>query len=195
MLETIKLGAHELDVFPQRHAYLTNKLSKYVDRLTTSGTDISDARGLTSFLGSEAYDLLIALIPQYEKRCPRYEFMGYASQAACDAGDYEEEHDKSPTFDEIIEAFTVSARVQRFDTLKILGSIFDPKMMRGWINAQMATALTRSASLPSVQDGADPLTSSGTNGRTSVESTDSPSPDSKPSHEPTAQESITSGTN
>lgn len=181
MTETITLGDHELEVFPQRHAYLTNKLGKYIDRLAASDLDISDASGLTSFLGSEAYDLLGVLVPQYGKRCPRYEFLGFASQAACDAGDYNEELDKSPTFEQIIEAFTVSARVQRFDTLKILGKVFDPKLIRGWINAQLATALTNSASLHSAQDGSETSTSSGGTSPTLTESTASPSPDSKAS--------------
>ena len=181
MTETITLGDHELECYPQRHAYLTNKLSKYVDRLAASDLDISDASGLATFLGSEAYDLLSVLIPQYGKRCPRYEFLGFESQEACDVGEYDEELDKSPTFEQIIEAFTVSARVQRFDTLKILGKVFDPKLIRGWINAQVATALTNSASLPSAQDGSETSTTSGETSPTLTASTDSPSPDSKAS--------------
>lgn len=183
MTEKITLGDHELDVFPQRHAYLTNKLGKYVQKLAASDLDLGDATGVAVFLGSEAYDLLTVLIPQYGKRCPRYEFLGFDSQEACDAGEYDEDKDKSPTFPEIVNAFTVSARVQRFDTLKVLGKVFDPNLLRGWINAQMATALDKSLSLQSARDGAETLTSSSAKSPTSTPSADSPSPVSTSSAE------------
>lgn len=188
MTEKIKLGEHEVDVFPQRHAYLTNKLGKYVDRLAGSDLDFSDAAGVAVFLGSEAYDLLSVLLPQYGKRCPRYEFCGYGSQQALEAGEYQENADKSPTFEEIIEAFSVSARVQRFDTLKVLGKVVDPKLLRGWINARLAETLANSASLQSVKDGAPALTTSSAKSPTSTVSEDSPSRASNFSGEPTQDE-------
>lgn len=171
-MDKIKLGSHELDVYPQRHAYLTNKLGTYVDRLAGSDLELSDAAGLAAFLGSEAYDLLIILIPQYGKRCPRYEFLGFTSQEAADKNEYIEENDESPTFHEIIEAFTVSAQVQRFDTLKILGKVIDPKLIRGWINAKLAETLEKSASLQSLNAGAETQTSSSQKSPTSTVSAD-----------------------
>jgi hypothetical protein len=179
--EKVTLGDHELDVYPQRHAYLTNKLSKYIDQIAEASSEMGDAASFVRFLGNEAYDLLIVLIPQYGKRCPKYEFLGYGSQEACDAGEYDEAEDKSPTFEEIINAFTVASRIQRFDTLKILGKVFDPNLVRGWINAQLATHLSKSVSLQSAPDGVGTLTSSGATSPTSTERTDSPSPDSKAS--------------
>jgi hypothetical protein len=184
MADKVTLGDHEVDVYPQRHAYLTNKLSKYVTKLAASDLDIGDAGGVASFLGGEAYDLLSVLIPAYGKRCPRFEFLGYDSQEAFEHDEYDEDKDKSPTFDQIIEAFAVSARVQRFDSLKALGKVIDPKLIRGWINKELAIRLTSSVRLPSAQDGVGPLTSSGATSPTSTASAASPSPDSKPSPEP-----------
>lgn len=175
MADKITLGEHEIEVFPQRHAYLTNKLGKYVQKLAESDLDLGDASGVASFLGGEAYDLLAVLLPQYAKRCPRYEFLGFDSQEACDKDEYDEDKDKSPTFPEIVNAFTVSATVQRFDTLKLLGKVFDPKLLRGWMNAQIAEALDNSRSLQSARDGAETLTSSTAKSPTSPVSADSPS--------------------
>lgn len=188
MAEKITLGAHDVDVYPQRHAYLTNRLGGYVDRLAGSDLDISDAKGVFDLLGGESYDLLAVLLPQYAKRCPKYEYLGYGSEAAYEAGEYDENEDKSPTFEEIINAFEVSARVQRFDTLKILSKVFDPKLLRAWVNERMATALTQHVSSPSAQDGATPSTNSGALSPTPTESTDSPSNGSSPSSEPTHDE-------
>jgi hypothetical protein len=179
MHEKVTLGAHEVDVYAQRHAYLSNKLSGFFQELTTMETDVNDAADVVTLLGDRTYDLLAVVLPQYAKRCPKYEFAGYASQEAYEHGDYVEEADRSPSFPEMVNAFEVAARINRFDVLKILGKVFDPNLLRAWVNEQVASAiLNSSAKLPATNTGSGTSTSSGAKSPTSTENEDSPSGDS-----------------
>lgn len=93
-METTKIGEHTLPVVPQRHAYLKHKLS---------AEDFT--RIMSQDYGAESYRVLSILIPELPKQIPLWEWEGYASQEAMDAGDYNEAEDKSPTTAEIIDAF------------------------------------------------------------------------------------------
>lgn len=184
--EKVTLGEHEVDVYPQRHAYLSNKLQAFFkDLIVDGGADISDASALIGMLDDRAYDLLEVVMPQYCKRCPKYEFAGYGSQAAYEAQEYDEREDKSPSFPEIVNAFEVAARINRFNVLKIIGNVIDPKLLKTWINSQMAERLSSaSASSLSSRAGSEASTSSGTTDPTSTENEGSPSPGSEDSPRP-----------
>ncbi len=101
-METVKLGDHVIPVVAQRHARLRNKLS---------ADDFQKI--MTMNYGQEAYRVLSVLIPAMlvkndatgEPMFPLYEFEGYRSQEAMEAGDYQEEYDRSPTTEEIVLAF------------------------------------------------------------------------------------------
>lgn len=181
-MEKVTLGDHEVDVYPQRHAYLTNKLASFFGELVQTDTDVDDAAAVVKLLGDRTYDLLGVVLPQYTKRCPRWEFAGYGSQEAFDNREYDERQDKSPSFPEMVNAFETAARVNRFDVLKVLGKVIEPKMMKAWINSKIAEAISSdSASSPATRAGSPASTSSGATSPATTENGDSPSPGSSPS--------------
>jgi len=161
----VQLGSHTVPCYPQRHAYLTNRVGKFVDRLAGGADDLGGISDVVGLLGDSAYDVLCALIPNLSKRMPRYEFAGYGSQDAYDAKDYDPELDKSPTFPEIVEAFETAIAVNRFDVFKALKGLVDPKMLKAdvslWISEQISGG---SPSLPGTSGESQP-TSSGTTER------------------------------
>ncbi len=172
---SVKLGAHDIPVYAQRHAYLTNRLARFFVGLSAlqGEADISDIGDLIPLLGDQAYDLLCAVIPTYAKRCPKYEFCGYGSLEAFAAREYDEELDCSPSFPEILTAFQVAAEVNRFDVLKTLAKVVDPKLLKSWINTQLAVAISNaSLSSPAPAGGSATSTDSGTTTPTSTESGD-----------------------
>jgi hypothetical protein len=163
------LGEHELDVYPQRHAYLANKLGKFISELAETGGDIT-TENILSFGQQRIYELLCVVIPQLGKRMPLYEFLGYPSNEALQAGEYDVAQDKSPTVPEIHDALAVVGRVNRFDILKHLAKVFDPNLVRAAINQQVAAqVLKTSQNLPSTNGDSDPMIS-GTSAQTSTPS-------------------------
>jgi len=145
-METIKLGEHEVEVYPQRHAYITNKVGKVIAQVIADGGDINDAQDIVGFLGGGTYAMLAAMCPNYGKRCPEYEFMGFKDKESYERGDYDEKFDKSPDYPEQVAAFEVLARVNRFDVLKVVQHIIDPKMVKaavaGWMADRMESTLS-----------------------------------------------------
>lgn len=186
MTDKVTLGDHEIEVYPQRHAYITNKVTKVLTKVMEQGGDIAEAGDLAAFLGDSAYAMLTAMLPAYGKRCPEYEFKGFVSKEAMDAGDYDEDNDKSPTFPEQIAAFEVIARVNRFDILKVVKNVIDPKAVKAVISLKVAQWMESGGSLTelSPMGGSAASTSSSTTDPTSTESTGSPGNESTSSHEP-----------
>jgi hypothetical protein len=174
MPETITLGAVEIDVLPQRHAYLSNRLGPAIQQAFNRGEGLT-ADGLIEFAAEGTYDVLCALIPKLSQRMPRWQFLGYGSQTALDAGEYDEATDESPTLPEIREAFVVALRTNCIDELgKLLGKVVDPQLIRGQVNLAVANSLA-SPSLPSTSGGSE-STSSGPTSPTSTASEDTQSP-------------------
>jgi hypothetical protein len=156
----VTLGEHTLPVYAQRHAYLTNRLARFLGDLQASAeTETDDVLGLVQ---ERSYELLCVVIPALEKRIPEYEYRGYGSREAMDQGDYDEQADKSPTVPEIRNAFEVAIKVNGFDVFVHLKGLIDPKLVRAWLTSKLAEALSEtSPSLPSA-NGASGSTSSGT---------------------------------
>lgn len=166
----VTLGDHTVPVYPQRHAYLTNHLTKFIESLTKQDINTESPGDVIGFLGGRVYDLFAVALPTYVKRCPRWEFMGYGSAEAYEAQEYVEADDKSPTVPEQVTAFEVAARVNRFDIFTIIGKVVDPNLLKSWFNDQLARMiLTGSASLPSTNGGSETSTPSGTTPSTSTE--------------------------
>jgi hypothetical protein len=170
----ITLGRHELPVYPQRHAYLTNRLASQLDALGAAGENLSDLAGAVEWLGQGTYGVLEAVIPNLGKRIPEWEFAGYGSQEAFDRGEYEEREDNSPTFPEILNAFEVAKEVNRFDVFAVLWRWVDPKVVKQRLNLFVATA-GLSTSSPS---------SPGTNGESSPSDSGTTAPTSESSESP-----------
>lgn len=140
----VTLGAHEVPVYPQRHAYLTNKLGKWFGTIIGSQQELEGVNTL-GFLGERTYEVLGVMIPTLPKRMPKWEWDGYGSADAAERGEYVEDDDKSPTVPEIIDAFQVAIEVNRFDVFKAVMKVVDPQLIRSWINAKLAEQLTSTA--------------------------------------------------
>lgn len=170
----IDMGAHTgIPVYAQRHAYLTNKLAGFFRGLTELDASLDGPEDLVPLLGDQAYDLLTVVVPTYTKRCPKYEFCGYGSQEAYDLREYDESEDQSPDFPQILNAFEVSAEVNRFDVLKTIAKVVDPKLLKQWINTQLAIAISKgSPSLLAPTGGSQTSMDFGTTPPTSSEIAD-----------------------
>jgi len=167
----ITLGEHTLPVYPQRHAYLSNRLGRFIDDLLERVGDL-DTSGLIVAVQQSSYELLCVLVPNLEKRVPEYEYRGYASREAMDRDEYEERTDRSPTIPEIRTALEVAAKVNSFDVLKHLGAVLDPTLLKGIVNAQVAEAISQTSPSSPSANGASASTNSGTRPPTSTVSTD-----------------------
>ena len=148
MPATTKLGDHIVPVPAQKHAYLRRKLGK--DGI---GKLLSGNLSLESY-GHDAYQLLAILIPAYTKAVPEYEFEGYASREAMEADEYDEEQDKSPTFDEILGALEVAIKANGGERLGKLLALVES------VQDLSRTAPRPSSSSPSASGGSDSMSSS-----------------------------------
>lgn len=174
----ITLGDTTVPVYPERHARLSRKLGPAFVRALSRGEGI-DADKLMVAAGDGAYDALAALISNLEKKLPRYRFMGYPSQTAYDAGEYDEDLDEwSPSLPEIKEAFVVALRVNGLtDIGEALGKVIDSRLVKAQINRMIATSISSPSS--QLTSGESASTSSGTSLPTSTESEGSLSPASE----------------
>jgi len=170
--DTVTLGNVEVPIYAQRHAYLARRIGPAVQAVIDRGQAVT-ADNLLAFAGDSAYDVLAALIPNLEKRMPRWQFLGYGSQAALDADEYDDTVDVSPSLPEIREAFVVAARVNGIDELAKLGKVIDPRLIRAQVNSAIANSID-SPSLPATSGGSD-STTSGATSPISTESEASPS--------------------
>lgn len=174
----VQLGEHSYAIYPQRHAYLSNKLGKWIGDLQNLGgvAESADVSDLLMVLGPQAYGFFKVFIP---KLMPEYEFRGFANQGALEAGEYDEDYDQSPSFPELVDAFQTCLTVNRLDLLGHLGKVFRTDLMKAylnrWLAERMESTLLSSSSSESTESAS---MSSGTTPPISGESSDSPSPDS-----------------
>lgn len=113
---TVQLGEHEITVVPQRHAYLMHKVGDIIKTITAAGDDVT-TDNLLEFASGAAYEVVCGLIPAVGKRIPRWEWEGYASQAAADMGEYDPEQDKSPDLVQMRYAIETGIKVNGLDFL------------------------------------------------------------------------------
>jgi hypothetical protein len=90
----ITLGEHTLPVYPQRHAYLSNRLGRFIDDLLQDASGTSTPAASSTAVQQSSYELLCVLVPNLEKRVPEYEF-GATHPGRRWTGDYDEQADKS----------------------------------------------------------------------------------------------------
>jgi hypothetical protein len=153
----VQLGDVVVPVYPQRIAYLENRLGRTVrEFVEAGGIDTSD---FAKWLGSRTYSVLAALIPSLPSRMPEHVFRGYPTPEAYAAADYDPEADRSPTFPEIVDAFDMAVKVNRFDLLGNLKSLVDPTVLRRMMSAELATRYTSSRSSTPPPGDSDPTSS------------------------------------
>lgn len=162
----ITLGDGKYAVVPQRIGYLRSKLG-----VAFGGLADMDLRAdnILDVLGTRAHAVLQVFIPDL---MPEWEFAGYPTKEAMEAGDYKEEYDKSPSPREIRRAFTVAAQVNEIDLLKHLGKLIGPEVIRSYLAGIVADSMTSSLESSSVTSGDTPSMNSGTPHLTSVPTED-----------------------
>lgn len=170
----VTLGDHEYVMVPQRWARLRNKLPEVASGLQTEG--LSDWGELLNMLGDRAYSLLQIFIPDL---MPTWEFNGYPTKEAEEAGEYNEEYDKSPEPGQIQDAIAAAGKLHRLDILQSLGKMVGPELIRAFLAGLMRQTLERRELMSDSESGFatsgdTASTSSGTTAPTSVSSEDSP---------------------
>lgn len=169
-------GGVTVPVYEQRHAYIINRLGRWFTGLGSSLQGMAPG-DILSMAGSEAYGLVVAVIPTVEKRMSEWEFRGFASREAMEAGDYNPALDMtSPSIPEIKNAIRVGGEVVGLDVFvhlkTALGQFVDPTVLRALVSEKLMEAVDSvsmtSPSSPS-ETGDSPSTSSGMSPRTSTE--------------------------
>lgn len=126
MSTTITLGRHELPVVPQSLPRLKRDISALaakIPTLTDDFKDMSDMAEVMALMGDAAtefsYEAVCVLIPLVARRIPAYEWGGYASQAAADLDDHDDEDalDAAPNVVQIREALRVGIEVNGLEFL------------------------------------------------------------------------------
>lgn len=127
---TVTLGDQEYVVVPQKIGYLMHRLNL---------GDVLEVQQGRSF-GMEAHRLLSVVIPEVGRRLPAWEFLGYASREAHEAGEYDPEQDRSPTGDQIIAALETALRVNGGERL---GKLLGPQMIQGLLQVGVSEMASR----------------------------------------------------
>lgn len=165
----VELGEHTYEVIPQRIAYINDKLGSIGDLLDL---DFSGDEGFILALGDNAYRLLKVFIPDL---MPEWEWRGYASPTAAEQGQYDKDGDRSPTVEQIVEAFNTAMKANRLDLFQQLGKLVGADFIRSALRAQIAGSVL--ANSPSSSAGSTESTP-GTSSTTDPTSGDESSEDS-----------------
>lgn len=139
----VELGQHTYLVLPQKIGYLMNKLGSRLQEALEA--EISGVDGI-KLVGVKAHDTLKVFIPDL---MPVHEFLGFDSEEAMRAGNYDEALDVSPDAPQVEAAFAAVKAVnggQVLDHLKALAGAMAPEMKQrllGFIVAKMGEAGSR----------------------------------------------------
>lgn len=135
----VKLGDSEYVVVPQRIGRLEHQLQGLLGDLA-SASDSDNTGDFLQKLGTRGYEVLHVFIPDI---MPEHRFRGYASAAALEKGEYSDEDDQSPSFDQIVDAFNAVMRVNRVDVFGGLKNVLGPDFLRALIRSRLAEMETR----------------------------------------------------
>ena len=130
--QSIKVGTRTVKtvpISPQSHARLRIKLPQVLsaDELTTVrdtfAADEVKVDDLAAFLlrfTGKAYAVLLVLAPALEAAMPEHEWQGFGSPEAMAAGEYVDEDDNAPSYDQMLGAFDTALQV---NGMKRLGAL------------------------------------------------------------------------
>jgi hypothetical protein len=167
-LHEITLGSGDAEttvpVYAQSLPYLLNRTRRFgAGLMELSELKEPDVEDLVGMLGGQVYGALCAVIPALEKRMPEHQFLGFASKEAQVAGDVDEDALKNaPTLPQIKEAFAVATEVNGLNVFQWLIDKLDPQMLRAFLNARVAEALSTSSPNSPQQSGDSTQRDSGT---------------------------------
>lgn len=151
----VTVGDYVYRVVPQRIGYLRSKFGLALQGLDTA--DLSTGNFLET-LGDRVYNVLQVFIPDL---MPRYTFLGFATEEAMEAGDYNPEYDHSPSATQVKEALLTGAEVNEIDLLKHLGKLIGPELISTWAQTVMIDSMKASLQTSVESNGDTPGTLSG----------------------------------
>jgi hypothetical protein len=134
----VELGDYEYHVVAQRIGYLRSKFGVALSGLDTA--DLSSGN-IIELLGDRVYAVLAVFIPDV---MPKYEFLGYATEEALQADEYNPDYDHSPSATQVKDALMKGAEVNEIDLLKHLGKLIGPEIMRTWAQTVMIDSMKAS---------------------------------------------------
>lgn len=157
---TVTLGDEEYSLAAQPYPRLFRQLSEFGDELQALGEmDATDAAGMVSALGGRVHGFLKIFIPNL---MAEYRFAGFATQAAFDAGELDEQAEAAaPTLPQLIDAVEAAFEVNGGKRLGgLLGKLLGPALgqqVQRLVAATLSERLAQgSTSSPSRPDGAPP---------------------------------------
>jgi hypothetical protein len=151
----VQLGEATYQVVPQRIGYLRSKLGVALGGLLDSEVSTDN---ILDFLGDRAHAVLAVFIPDL---MPAWEFAGYPTREAMEAGEYQEEYDRSPSPRQIRAAFAAAAAVNEIDLLKHLGNLIGPDLIRSYLAGMVADSMSSASESLSATSGGTPSMTSG----------------------------------
>lgn len=140
--EWVQLGTHAYQVVDQPLPRLRRKLGSVWAGIETA--EVS-AENVLDLFSEKAYDFFRIFIRDL---MPRWEWEGYASQAAMDADEPDDASElHAPTPSQIKTAAVVCMKVSGLDGMKnALGGLVDPKWLRSRISLMLEDFLSRESS-------------------------------------------------
>lgn len=171
--QKITLGAHEYTVRPQKVGYLIHHLGPDLQTALTAEFDRDNAGEV---LGAKARDILAVFIPDL---MPTWEFIGYASESAFEAGLYDEDADRSPEPLQIKAAFKTASTVNGGEVFAHLKAAVGPKLWEAG-RTFLAAKLTEEGGPLSKISTSSPTSPSTNGGSDSTSSTTDPPTPTRP---------------
>lgn len=182
-MQEITLGLGEdpvtIPVYEQSVPYLLNRFGRFVEHLqATNALDLdTSVDGILPVLGAQAYAALEVLIPNLPKRMPEHRFLGYPSEAARDAGEFDETAAReAPSMGQIKAAFKVALEVSGLDFTTLIRTWADPTILRPAINIRAAEWISGISPRSPSANGASTPSGSGTTSPSSSETVLAASP-------------------
>jgi hypothetical protein len=165
----ITLGDQQYKVVPQRVGYLVHKLGDRFGELLEA--ELEGVEG-AEMLPAQAHAILRVFIPGL---MPVHEFLGYASEEAMKAGNYDEKDDRSPDPLQIGAAFKAASDANGGEVLSHLKALIGPEIRQKLMAVVIAEISKRTRSETSESsptspalNGASESKSSGTSAPTLV---------------------------
>lgn len=133
-------GETVVPVYERSLPYVLNRVGRFIDLIQNIDIDSDqDLDVMVTVLGGHAYEALVALMPNLETRMPKHRFSGYASVAAMEAGDFDEDAmEQAPSLPQIKTAFKTAMDVLGLDFSKLLSRWADPNILRPALNVRVA---------------------------------------------------------
>lgn len=164
----ITLGDRTYQLVPQRIGRIRRKLGEVISLLAEAEAEAP------AEIGDRLYEGLQVFIPDLD---PKWKLLGYRSESAMEADQYEEEADRSPTPPQIADTIEAIFNLHGGDRLvRLLKNAIGPEAIRAFLRTEALTRLSERSPRSAPQNGPSAPTSSTPSVPTlhPVETSDSP---------------------